>query len=273
MDKKILFNMLCIIFITGINDCRGDLAFKYFASNVQRFLRIAPKAWHNYIRIFMYRYFKRNQLHKVTFNIRISKIYIYSITFMALKDKSLQPVDMIQNLSLYKTNVLWTSGKIFISLPSYKYGSFIFQFYFDLNSELRLNLKFILLHLRGVLLKCQYDKLEVKLNQNLINTKSTYKYCGYYSNFILYPDMHDFIVIISLQLMKPFDLDAFFSVTDKNFISNPLDLALNTKEPLVLIQLLCYKIVRKYYLTSFLVSITKIYRLQIYIANQRKRIM
>ena len=61
--------------------------------------------------------------------------------------------------------------------------------------------------------------------------------------------MHDFIVIISLQLIKPFDLDALFSVTDKDFISNPLDLALNTKEPLVLIQLLCYKIVRKYYLT------------------------
>ena len=190
---------------------------------------------------------------------------------MALKDKSLQPVDMIQNVSLYKTNVLWTSGKIFISLPSYKHGSFIFQFYFDLNSELRLNLTFILLHLRDVLLKCQYDKLEVKLNQKLINTKSTYKYCGYYSNFILYPDMHDFIVIISLQLMKPFDLDALFSVTDKDFISNPLDLALNTKEPLVLIQLLCYKIVRKYYLTSFLVSITKIYRLQIDIAKSKEK--
>ena len=172
MDKKILLNMLCIMLITGINDCHGDLAFKYFASNVQKFLRIAPKAWHNYIRMFMYRYFKRNQLHKVTFNIVISKVYIYSITFMALKDKSLQPVDMIQNVSLYKTNVLWTSGKIFISLSSYKYGSFVFQFYFDLNLELRLNLTFILLHLRGVLLKCQYDKLEVELNQNLINTKA-----------------------------------------------------------------------------------------------------
>ena len=81
---------------------------------------------------------------------------------MDLKDKSLQPVDMIQNVSLYKTNILWTSGKIFISLPSYKHGPFIFQFFFYFNSELRLNLTFSLLHLRGVLLKCQYDKLEVK---------------------------------------------------------------------------------------------------------------
>ena len=44
MDKKILLNMLCIMFITGINDCHGDLAFRYFASNVQKFLKIVDLA-------------------------------------------------------------------------------------------------------------------------------------------------------------------------------------------------------------------------------------
>ena len=72
---------------------------------------------------------------------------------------------------------------------------------------------FVLLYLRDVLINCQYDKLEV---ENLMPNESKYKYCGYHSNFNLYPDMHIFFVTITLTLRKPFDLNTIFRVTDKN---------------------------------------------------------
>ena len=57
----------------------------------------------------------------------------------------------------------------------------------------------------------------------------------------------------------------------KNIIHNPLEFAPSTKESLFFIQLLCYNIGRKYYLMSFLVSVIKIYRVQIDIAKSREK--
>ena len=96
------------------------------------------------------------------------------------------------------------------------------------------------------------------------------KYCGYYSNFNLYPDMHIFLVTITLTLRKPFDLKAIFSVTDNKLIVNPVDVPKNEKTVLFFFQFLCYKVTRKYYLRSFLVSTVKFHRVQIYIVNSQK---
>ena len=267
MDNNHLLFVLCVIFIMDIKLYNSDIALKYFNSSVHKFIKMAPKAWQNYIRLFMFRYLNNTQLENIIFNNAIFNMYTYSMIFMDLKYKSLESRGLLQGSSPYKMNVSWTSGTIFISLHPYKYGSQLFQLYFYLNSEIRLNLTFILLHLRGVLLNCNFDKLEVK---SLTKTKSRYKFCGYHSNFNLYPDMHEFYVIVSLQLMKQFDLDAIFSITDRQFISNPLNLSPYTKKLLFFIQLICYKIVRKYYLPSFHISIIKIYRLKIDIVKPKE---
>ena len=206
----------------------------------------------------MYRYLNNNQLQSIAFNNVVFNIFSYSIMFLNLKDRSLESRILHQcNISC---NVLWTSGKISISLPSYQYGSHIYQFHFNLNAEIRLNMTFILLHLRGAILNCNYDKIEVK---GLIKTKSRYTYCGYHSNFNLYPDMNVFTVDITLHLKKPFNSEAIFSVTNKQLILNALDSPSNEKKILFLFQLLCYKVASKYYLTTFHISLYKTYRLQI----------
>ena len=154
--------VLCVIAITGIKHYKGDIALKYFNSSVKQYFKKAPKAWQTYIRMFMYRYLYNSQFQNLRLNNVIFNFYTNSITFLNLKDKSLTSRGLLQDKVPYKTNVSRASGKIFISLSSYKYGSHIFQFYFDLNSEIRLNMTFVLLHLRGALLNCSSDKLEVQ---------------------------------------------------------------------------------------------------------------
>ena len=127
---------------------------------------------------------------------------------------------------------------------------------------------FVLLHLRGALLNCSYDKLEV---QSLIKSNNRYTYCGYHSNLNFFPDINVFTVIVTLQLMKPFDLDAIFSVRDKQLIFNPLNSPSNEKKSISLFQLLFYKVANKYYLKSIHVSIVKIYRIQIAIAQSKEK--
>ena len=131
-----------------------------------------------------------------------------------------------------------------------------------------MNLTFVLLHLRGALLNCSYDKLEV---QSLMKSNNRYTYCGYHSNFNFFPDMNVFTVIVTLQLMKPFDLDAIFSAIDKQLIFNPLYSPSNEKKSISLFQLVFYKVANKYYLTSFHVSIVNIYRIQIAIAKSKAK--
>ena len=251
------------MFIIGFNDCHGDLTFKYFISNVQQIFKMAPKAWHNYMRMFLYRYLIGNKLQNMVFNKAVFNIYKYSITFLDLRDKPLISRGILEGL--YTVNVSWTSGQISISLQSYKNGSKSFKYYFNLSPVIILNMTFVLLYLRDVLINCQYDKLEV---EKLMPNES--KYCGYHSNFNLYPDMHIFLVTITLTLRKPFDLNAIFSVTDNKLIVNPLDGPNNEKTVLFFIQFLCYKVARKYYLRSFLVSTVKFHRVQIYIVNSQK---
>ena len=268
MDTKNLSFVLCVIAITGIKHYKGDIALKYFNSSVKQYFKKAPKAWQTYIRMFMYRYLYNSQFQNLRLNNVIFNFYTNSITFLNLKDKSLTSRGLLQDKIPYRTNVSRASGKIFISLSSYKYGSPIFQFYFDLNSEIRLNMTFVLLHLRGALLNCSYDKLEV---QRLKKSNNRYTYCGFHSNFNFYPDMNVFTVIFTLQLIKPFDLDAIFSVIDKQLIFNPLNYPFNEKKSISLFQLLFYKVANKYYLKSFHVSIVKIYRIQITIAKSKEK--
>ena len=115
MDKRILLNMLCIMFIIGFNDCHGDLTFKYFISNVQQIFKMAPKASHNYVRMFLHRYLKGNKLQNMVFNKAVFNIYKYSITFLDLRDKPVTSRGLLEGM--HTVNVSWTSGKISISLP------------------------------------------------------------------------------------------------------------------------------------------------------------
>ena len=162
----------------------------------------------------MYRYLHHCQ--KAFISNIIFKIYQYSFIILKLKDKSRW---LFKSEIPDKVNVIWASGKICMSVLSYKDVNYTFQFNFNLNSKLRLNISILVLHLSENMLNCKYDKLEV---YNSIKLKEKYKYCGYHSNFNLYPEFNALFIMITLHLGDTFHLDAVFNVIDKKLIFNPL---------------------------------------------------
>ena len=221
MNIKVILlrlNLIFILFVLFINHCHGDYSLHYFQSKIQHCFKNAPKNWNTYIRIFIYRYFNHNNFQKEVCNYQISYIYKYSKIFMELKDKSLEARGVSWGQNFSYVNVYWTSGHIHISHIPYKYKSYIYNFYFNLDVRIILNITFHVLHLREFALNCNYDKLEVKCPKS---TKEKYKYCGYHSNFNLYPYLNEVNIIIALHLRMSFNLNASFSITDKTLIFNP----------------------------------------------------
>ena len=267
MDKAILLQCSFLLIIKYINYCSSDISFLYFKSHIQKFLNNTQKTWHNYIRMFLHRYLKNSQTEYGILQMHMLKMYMCSITFLTLKDKPLNLIGQYQGITPYKSfsskgNVTWTSGQIYIfnseSIKSY------YQFYFNLNPKLQLNMTFVVLHLRGSTVHCHFDKLEIK---NLKENKSKYKYCGYHSKLNIYPEFNHFMLSISLKLLRLFELDAIFSVTDKSLIFNKLYFPLTEHGNNLLINQECYKIGGMYYLISFLIHITEIHRVKLSIVN------
>ena len=176
---------------------------------------------------------------------------------MELKDKSLESRGVFRGQNSSHVNVYRTSGHIHISHIPHK--SYIYNFYFNLNVRIILNITFHKLHLREVALNCNYDKLEVKSTKR---TEEKYKYCGYHSNFNLYPYLNEVNIIITLHLRMSFNLNASFSITDKTLIFNPLNsssIQSTIYDSKVTPQY--YNIWNQYFVTSFLISVLKAYKL------------
>ena len=161
MNKKLLLYLLFGLFIIDIKHCHSDIALSYFQANLEKFFKMAPKNWHNYIRMFMYRYLKYIKPEKRKLNNLIFKIYNYSFIILALRDKSMELNKLSESDMPYKMNVTWASGMIYVSVLTYKTIPYTLHFYFSLSSEIRLNMTFISLHLSDHFLNCTYDKLEV----------------------------------------------------------------------------------------------------------------
>ena len=253
------------MFIIHHEHCLSDNALNYFQSNLQENFKMTPKIWHIYIRIFMYRYFKWSQFEKNNIHNVLFYIHTYSFIYIKLRDKSLESRGLCQSKKSYEMNVIWTSGLVYMSVLAYKDVPYTLKLNFKVNLELRLNMTFHVLHLREVVINdCKYDMLEV-YNSNYI--KGKYKYCGYYSNFNLYPEFNDFIIIITLHLRLPFHVHALFSVTDKQLIFNPLDPPGNLDVINDLIKIQCFRVGGQYFVTSFFITIVKFYRVHLKIIN------
>ena len=273
--KAILFrlSLLFIMFTTFTNQCNGDYSLHYFRSKIQHCFKKAPKTWNTYIRIFIYRYLNNYKFQKEVCNHQLFHIYKYSKIFLELKDKSLESRGVIwgpnfsQNTS--HVYVYWTSGHIHISHIPYKYKSYIYNFYFNLNVRIILNITFHVLHLREVALDYNYDKLEVKCPKR---AEEKYKYCGYHSNFNLYPYLNDIIIIITLHLRMSFNLNASFSITDKTLVFNPLNSSsMWTGSGDSIVKPHYYSIWSQYFVPSFFINILKAYQLYLKFLNSNEK--
>ena len=262
-------NLLLILFTIFANQCNGDYSLHYFQSKIQHCFKNAPKTWNTYIRMFMYRYLNHNKFQKELCNHQLFHIYKYSKVFMELKDKTLESKGDFGGQNSSHVNVYRTSGHIHISHIPYKYKSYLYSLYFNLNVRIILNITFHMLHLREVALDCNYDKLEVKCPKR---TEEKYKYCGYHSNFNLYPYLNEVIIIITLHLRMSFNLNASFSITDKTLIFNPLNsssmwsgITGSKVKPQY------YNICGQYFVTSFFINILKAYQLYIKFLNSNEK--
>ena len=256
-----------VLTIYSFNHCCSDMSFNYFKATIQQFLDNSPKTWDNYIKIFLYRYLKYTDLKLEILQINVLKMYKYSIIFLKMKDKSVKLRSLFQGARpSYESNVTWTSGQIFIFNSQRIYRKY--QFYFNINPKLKLNMTFFVLHLQGALTNCKYDKLEI---ESFKETKGKYKYCGYHSNLNVYPEYNNLILNIKLVWFRPFELNAIFSVTDKNLIFSKIDFPPSEHEKNFIIRHHCYKIGGTYYLISFIIRIAEIYRVQLNIINSTQR--
>ena len=281
MDRTISLQYSFLLLIMYISHCSSDISFNYFKSHIQTFLDNTPKTWHNYIRIFLYRYSKNSQVENGILLLNLLKMYKYSIIFLKLKNKSLNSTNLFLDVSPYKIiktrgifkgitsykfNVTWTSGQIYMFYS--KLFRLEYQIYFNLNLKLKLNVTFIVLYLRGLTVHCSLDKLEI-INSKDNNEK--YKYCGYHSKVNIYPKFNNVLLGIYLSGHKSFEMDMIFSVTDKSLIFNKLDFPLSEHGKNNLIKQHCYKIGGTYYLISFLIHLTEIYRVKVNIVNSANR--
>ena len=265
------FHLLLLLFIICLNSSKGHNALTYFKSDVQQYFNNTSKMWHLYVKMFVYTYFKYHQ-NKI-FVTEIINMYRYSSIFFKLRDKTVDTKGVFNAKQLQIIHVFWTSGKINIYLLSHKLNPHNYYFNFDLNSEIRLNLTFVVIHLGMSILNCNYDYLEVN-SSNSVEHK--YKYCGYHSNFNLYPEFNSITMIITLIVIMPFHLDTIFSVTDEMLIYNPIDFNTTWRtsdyyQIDYVVNAQCYTIAKYYYITSFLVSTIKIFRVRIRITNSKEQ--
>ena len=210
-----LLHLLAILLILCCKTSKSHDALTYFKSDIQQCLKNTSKVWHFYVKMFMYRYFKYH--HNKNFATEILNMYRCSSIFQKLRDKSVNTRSVPNGSLAHKIHVPWTSGKINIFVVSHKLNPHNYYFNFDLNSEIRLNLTFVVLHLGISTLNCNYDYLEVNSSESV---EHKYKYCGYHSNFNLYPKFNSTTMFITLIVIMPFHLDTIFSVIDKMLIYN-----------------------------------------------------
>ena len=281
MCKTIMMQYLFWLLILYISHCSSDISFNYFKSQIQTFLDNSAKTWYNYIRMCLHRYSKYSQVENRTLPVNLLKMYEHSIIFLKLKNKSLNSKDLFLDvtpyklikksygflgITCYKINVTWTSGQIYMFYAELTVLDY--QFYFNLDPKLNLNLTFLVLYLRGSTVHCFLEQLEIK---NSKEEKEKYTYCGHHSKLNIYPYFNNVMLHIDLSGDRSFEMDAIFSVTDKSLIFNKLGFPLTEHGNNEVIKQQCYKIGDMYYLLSFLIHLAEIYRVKLNIVNSTNR--
>ena len=111
-----------------------------------------------------------------------------------------------------------------------------------------MNITFFIIHLREPSANCKHDKLVVGENGEM------YTYCRFHSNFNLYPKFDKFSVK-TLKLLRPFEMNSTFSITDKDLIFNTVNFPQNVSNSDSIYKPQCYKVGGKFYVTSFLIRV------------------
>ena len=100
--------------------------------------------------------------------------------------------------------------------------------------------------------------------------KSSYRYCGKYSKFFLYPTFMKLIINIILESQNDFKLNSLFCVIDENLIYNSIDSVPVEAKVNFELQPECYIVGRKYYLTSFFLRVKKLHKIKLLFENPEK---
>ena len=279
--------LLLIIFSNGVF-CNKPINF--IQSEIQEAFKNTPKIWHNYVRMFVHKYLKQIECICKTLIMNIFKILKYSLIFLKLKDKTKNTIGLAPEWILHmiapsnsrRFNIDWPSGHFHIFQEQhYRYlFTDTFSYCFTLNTKIRLNVTFDTLTLQGA--KCEHDKLEIYQKQrsqgakcsNVIhqNEKSLlYTYCGKHSKFSVFPKFIKLRVFISLNSKNAFQLNATFCVIDNNLIFTPFNSPSRVKTSDIEVHPQCYKIGGKYYVTSFLLIVKKLYKIKLKIIQSEAK--
>ena len=171
--------------------------------------------------------------------------------------------------------ITWPSGKIDIFILQSHLYEFVnyYYLYFSLDSKFRLNVTFISLVLQDLGAHCYFDKLEIEDHEQ---TKLSYRYCGKYSRFIVYPLFIKLVINIILESQNDFKLKASFCVIDKSLILSPIDAlfpvfpAEEDMEVNFELKPQYYKVGNTYYLQSFFLRVTKLHNIKLLYEKSEK---
>ena len=138
---------------------------------------------------------------------------------------------------------------MFIIVKNYITVPHLLEFFFNANPMIKMNITFFTIHLREPSANCKHDKLVVGEKGEM------YTYCGFHPNFNLYPKFYKFSVKITLKLLRPFEMNAAFSITDKDLIFNTVNVPQIVSNINSIYKPQCYKVGGKFYVTSFLIRV------------------
>ena len=77
----------------------------------------------------------------------------------------------------------------------------------------------------------------------------------FHSYFNLYPKFDKFSIKITFKLLRPFEMNATFSITDKDLIFNTANFPTSVINSDSIYMPQCYKVGGKFYVTSFLIRV------------------
>ena len=169
MNQTGILHHLLIMLIIFFTRCNTDKGLYFFKSKMKETFQKTPKVWHNFIKKFLHNYLKENQCK--IYKLNIFEILNHSLILLKLKDKCWasngfssgpnkkpgvllsvhkQKIKSGPHWQLTKGNIhnftiTRPSGKInIIKLQSHWYKLVHYYYlYFNLNSQLRLNVTFI----------------------------------------------------------------------------------------------------------------------------------
>ena len=242
MDLLILF-----VHSTVVYPCKGNMTPQFVESRIKDINFTSKKLWIEYIKKF------------TSFHVKLivySKANMQKLLLM-LNNKA-RRFTMIMIRFQTEELVIAASGQI--HQMSYRLYSKDYDFY--VNQNVKMNLTFITINFNSPLANCTTAQNSVSI---LLRSKFTkvYSYCGFYSLFYSYPNVNNFTIFITKNLLEFFEVHLLFLVMDSNLIYtiSGSNIVYNLHAAT---QVLSYHnaiIKEKFCLNSYLIVVSKMYRI------------